>query len=105
LEDQFWRYNVAMEDELEHLYRKISLTEGEHIGILVSEGDVSEVDNLLFRPVSPGATNEDLGCDPANTEITCMEYTASSIAIVLLTQGERPPAGSTKQRGPLSLKR
>jgi hypothetical protein len=42
LEDQFWRYNVAMEDELEHLYRKISLTEGEQIGILVSEGDVSE---------------------------------------------------------------
>jgi hypothetical protein len=64
-----------------------------------------EVDSLLFRPVGPGATNEDLGCDPANTEITCMEYTASSVAIVLLTQGERPPAGSTKQRSPLSLKR
>jgi hypothetical protein len=30
-----------MEDDLEHLCKKISLTEGEQIGISVSEGDVS----------------------------------------------------------------
>jgi hypothetical protein len=29
-----------MEAELEHLYKKISLTEGEQIGISISEGDI-----------------------------------------------------------------
>jgi hypothetical protein len=64
-----------------------------------------EMDSLLSRPVGPSATNEDLGCDPPNIEITCMEYMASSVAVVLLTQGECPSVGFAKQRSPLSLKK
>jgi hypothetical protein len=55
-----------------------------------------EVEGLLSSPVGPGATNEDLGHDPFNTEITCMEYTVSPIALVLPTQVECPSTGSAK---------